>query len=82
MHNIVRTLKSYRHSADLQAAANMQQVMDKLPPKIAERWSRQKRELQPKRVHLNDLNMWLETEAQVKKKRVYGSVTTPEKKNV
>ena len=48
MHNIVRTLKSYGHSADVQAAANMQQVMDKLPPKIAERWSRRKRGLQPK----------------------------------
>ena len=42
LHNNVRTLKTYGHGADLQAAANMQQIVSKQPPKIALRWSRQK----------------------------------------
>ena len=40
LHNLVRTLKTYGHGADLKAAANMQHVMGKLPPAISERWSR------------------------------------------
>ena len=39
LHNIVRTLKTYSHEADLQAAANMQQIFTKLLPKIDVRWS-------------------------------------------
>ena len=66
LHNIVRTLKSYDHGADLKAASNMQLVISKLPPVIAERWSRRKLELQPKEVDLVDLDKWLETEVQVK----------------
>ena len=52
LHNIVRTLKSYAHRADLKAAANMQLVISRLPSVIAERWSRRKLELQPKEVDL------------------------------
>ena len=66
LHNLVRTLKTYGHGADLKAAANMQHVMGKLPPAISERWSRKKLELQPKEVDLKDLDKWLETEVQVK----------------
>ena len=66
LHNIVRTLKSYGHGADLKAASNMQLVISRLPPVIAERWSRRKLELQPKEVDLVDLDKWLETEVQVK----------------
>ena len=66
LHNIVRTLKSYDHGADLKAAANMQLVISRLPSVIAERWSRRKLELQPKEVNLVDLDKWLETEVQVK----------------
>ena len=66
MHNIVRTLKTYGHGADLQEAANMQQVMERLPPRTAERWSQGKIELEPKRVDLSDLDEWLETDVQVK----------------
>ena len=50
LHNIVRTLKTYGHEADLRAAANMQQIIKKLPPKIAVRWSWRKLELQLKEV--------------------------------
>ena len=56
LHNIVRTLKTYGHKADLRAAANMQQIITKLPPKIAVRWSRRELELQPKEVDLKDLD--------------------------
>ena len=64
--NIIRILKSYDHRADLKAAANMQLVISRLPPIIAERWRRRKLELQPKEVDLVDLDKWLETEVQVK----------------
>ena len=37
LHNIVRTLKSYDNGADLEAAANMQLVINRLPSLIAER---------------------------------------------
>ena len=60
LHNLVRTIKTYGH------AANMKNVMGKLPPAISERWSRKKLELQPKEVDLTDLDKWLETEVQVK----------------
>lgn len=43
----------------------MLQIVTKLPPKIAVRWSRRKLELQPKEVGLNDLDEWLGTEVQV-----------------
>ena len=66
IHNIIKTLKSYDHRADLKAVANMQLVISRLPPVIAERWSRRKLELQPKEVDLVDLEKWLETEVQVK----------------
>ena len=66
IHNIIKILKSYDHRADLKAAANMQLVISRLPPVIAERWSRRKLELQPKEVDLVDLDKWLETEVQVK----------------
>lgn len=66
LHNIVRTLKSYDHGADLKAEANMQLVIGRQPPVIAEWWSRQKLELQPKEVDLVDLDKWLEMEVQVK----------------
>ena len=66
IHNIIRILKSYDQRADLKAAANMQLVISRLPPVIAERWSRRKLELQPKEVDLVDLDKWLETEVQVK----------------
>ena len=66
IHNIIRTLKSYNHRADLKAVANMQLVISRLPPVIAERCSRRKLELQPKEVDLVDLDKWLETEVQVK----------------
>ena len=46
-HNIARTLKNYDHGADLKAAANMQLVIKRLLPVIAERWSRRMLELQP-----------------------------------
>ena len=35
LHNIARTLKNYGHEADLRAAANIQQIITKLPRKIA-----------------------------------------------
>ena len=66
IHNIIRILKSYDYRADLKAAANMQLVISRFPPVIAERWSRRKLELQPKEVDLVDLDRWLETEVQVK----------------
>ena len=37
LHNIVRTLKTYGHGADIQEAANMQQVIRRLSPAVAER---------------------------------------------
>ena len=74
----MRTLKTYGHGADLQAAANMQQIVSKLPPKIALRWSRQKLELQPKEVDLNDLDKWLETEVQVQE-TAFGCASITEK---
>lgn len=40
LHTIVRTMNTYGHEVDLRAAANMQQIVTKLPPKIAVRWSR------------------------------------------
>ena len=66
IYNITRTLKSYDHRADLKAVANMQLVISRLPPVIAERWSRRKLELQPKEVDLVDLDKRLETEVEVK----------------
>ena len=80
LHNIVRTLKTYGHGADVQAAANMQQGMERLPPRIAEGWSRQKIQLKPKKVDLSDLDRWLETEVQVKE-MAYGGTSEPEKPN-
>ena len=59
LHNIVRTLKTYGHEADLRAAANMQQIITKLPPRIDVRWSRRKLKLQPKEVDLKDLDEWM-----------------------
>ena len=70
LHSILRTLKTYGHGADLKAAANMEQVMRKLPTAVSERWSRKKLELQPKEVDLTDLDKWLETEVQVKEMAV------------
>ena len=66
LNNIRRTLKSYDHGADLEAAANMQLVINRLPSLIAERWSRRKLELKPQDVDLVDLDKWLEMEVQVK----------------
>ena len=74
---IVRTLKTYGHEADLRAAANMQQTVTKLPPKITVRWSRRKLELQPKEVDLNDLDEWLGTEVRVQE-MAFGFATTKE----
>ena len=67
LHNIVRTLETYGHEADLRAAANMQQIITKVPSKIVVRWStsRRKLEFQPKEVDLKDLDEWLETEVQI-----------------
>ena len=65
LHNFVRTLKPYGQEADSRAAANIQQIIPKIPPKIALRWSRWKLELQPKEFDLKDLDKWLETEVQV-----------------
>jgi len=62
LHNIVRTLKTFGHEADLWAAANMQQIITKLRPKFGLRWSKRKFELQLKEVDLKDLDEWLETE--------------------
>ncbi|PFX18029.1 hypothetical protein AWC38_SpisGene17626 [Stylophora pistillata] len=45
LHTIVGTLKTYGHEADLEAAANMQQIVTKLPSKIAVKWSRRKLQL-------------------------------------
>ena len=77
LHNIVRTLRTYGHEADLRAAANMHQIIIKLTPKIAVRWSRRKLELQPKEVDLNDLDEWLETELQVQE-MAFGCASTKE----
>ena len=66
LHNIVRTLKSYDHEADLKVAANMELVIKRLPSVIAEWWSRRKLELQPWKVDLVDPDKWLEREVQVK----------------
>ena len=77
LHTIMRTLKTYGHEADLRAAANMQQIVTKLPPKIAVRWSRRKLELQPKEVDLNDLDEWLGTEVQVQE-MAFGLASTKE----
>ena len=77
LHTIVRTLKTYDHEADLRAAANMLQIVRKLPPKIAVRWSRRKLELQPKEVGLNDLDEWLGTEVQVQE-MAFGLASTKE----
>ena len=60
------TLKSFDHGAHLKGAANMQLVISGLPSIIAERWTRRKRELQPKDIDLIYLDKWLETEFQVK----------------
>ena len=65
LHNFVRTQKTYGQEADSQAAANIQQIIPKIPPKIALRWNRRKLELKPKEVDLKDLDKWLETEVQV-----------------
>ena len=62
LHNFVRT---YGQEADSRAAANIQHIIPKIPPKIALRWSRRKLELQPKEVDLKNLDKWLETELQV-----------------
>ena len=35
LHNFVRTLKPYGQEADSRAAANNQQIIPKIPPKIA-----------------------------------------------
>ena len=43
----------------------MQQIVRKLPPKIAVRRSTRKLELQPKEFDIIDLDEWLETENQV-----------------
>jgi len=56
LYSIVRTLKTYGHGTDLQAAAYMQQVVRKLLPAVAEGWRRRKLELQPKEVDLTDLD--------------------------
>ncbi|PFX12456.1 hypothetical protein AWC38_SpisGene23585 [Stylophora pistillata] len=63
--------------ADLRAAANMQQIVTKLPPKIAVRWSRRKLELHPKEVDLNDLDEWLGIEVQVQE-MAFGFASTKE----
>ena len=54
MHNIVRTLKTYGHEADLRSAANMEQIVTTLA--IAIRWSRRKLELQTKEVDVSGWN--------------------------
>ena len=77
LHTTVRTLKTYGHEADLRAAANVQQIVTKLPPKIAVGWSRRKLELQPKEVDLNDLDEWLGTEVQVQE-LAFGLASTKE----
>lgn len=64
--NLLRTLNSYCHRADLKAAANMRQVMRKPPQAISERCSSKKLELQPKEADLTDVDKWLETRTQVK----------------
>ena len=51
VHNILRTLKSYSHGADLKAAANMQEDISRLLPVTAERRSRQKLELEPRKLN-------------------------------
>lgn len=55
----------------------MQQIVTKLPPKIAVRWSRQKLELQPKEVDLHDLDEWLGREVQVQE-MAFGVASTKE----
>ena len=52
----------------------MQQIVRKLPPKIAVRRSTRKLELQPKEFDIIDLDEWLETENQVQEMAFgYGS---------
>ncbi len=60
--------KAYGHRGDLQLAANMEQVMKRLPSAIAEIWSGWKIEFQPKKVDHIDLDKWQETEARYSKK--------------
>ena len=65
LHNFVRTQTTYGQEADSRAAANIQQIIPKIPLKIALRWSRRKLEMQPKEADLKDLDKWLQTEVQV-----------------
>ena len=59
---------------DLRSEAYTQQIVTKLHPKIAVRWSTRKLELQPKELHFTYLDEWLETENQVQEKAfAYGS---------
>ena len=52
----------------------MQQIVTKLPPKIAVRRSTRKLELQPKEFDIIDLDEWLETDNQVQEMAFgYGS---------
>ena len=50
--------------ADLRSAANMQQIVTKLPLKIAVRRSTRKLELRPKEFDITNLDEWLETKNQ------------------
>ena len=60
--------------ADLRSAANIQQIVTKLPPKIALRRSTRKLELQPKEFDITDLDEWLKSENQVQEMAFgYGS---------
>ena len=76
LHNFVRTLTTYGQEADSRAAANIQQIIPKIPPKIALKWSRRKLELQPKEVDLKELDNWLETEVQVQEMALGCASTT------
>ena len=66
LHNVVRTLKKYGHDADLKAATNLEQVLNKLPIPVAERWSRRRIEMNSKELSLEDLAQWLEKEVEIK----------------
>ena len=75
LHNFVRTLKPYGQEADSRASANIQQIIPKIPPKIALRWSRRKLEL--REVDLKGVDKWLETEVQVQE-MAHGCASTKE----
>ena len=61
----VKTFKRLGYTSDLQAANNLNMVVDKLPHSLCVKWKEHRRDKELKHANLLDFEKWIEVQAEV-----------------